>query len=108
MKTDTTEITDTTDTTETTDTTDTTDVDQLVQVCGGPSTYTMYITALYFCMTCMTSIGFGNVAADTDSEKVDNRVSGLSILLLQAARFNCYSAKFSEQTNPLKKLEFLR
>ena len=37
---------------------------------GGPSTFTMYITALYFCMTCMTSIGFGNVAADTDNEKV--------------------------------------
>ena len=30
----------------------------------------MYITALYFTMTCMTSIGFGNVAADTDNEKV--------------------------------------
>ena len=40
------------------------------QVVGGPSTFTMYITALYFCMTCMTSIGFGNVAADTDNEKV--------------------------------------
>ena len=42
------------------------------QVVGGPSTYTMYITALYFCMTCMTSIGFGNVAADTDNEKVSD------------------------------------
>jgi hypothetical protein len=30
----------------------------------------MYVTALYFTMTCMTSIGFGNVAAETDSEKV--------------------------------------
>ena len=29
----------------------------------------MYVTALYFTMTCMTSIGFGNVAADTDTEK---------------------------------------
>ena len=42
------------------------------KVVGGPSTYTMYITALYFCMTCMTSIGFGNVAADTDNEKVSD------------------------------------
>jgi len=30
----------------------------------------MYLTALYFTMTCMTSIGFGNVAAETDAEKV--------------------------------------
>ena len=46
------------------------------QVVGGPSTYTMYITALYFCMTCMTSIGFGNVAADTDNEKVSAPTNG--------------------------------
>ena len=47
-----------------------------LEVCGGPSTYTMYITALYFCMTCMTSIGFGNVAADTDNEKVSAPTNG--------------------------------
>ena len=35
----------------------------------GPDPGSMYVTALYFTMTCMTSIGFGNVAADTDSEK---------------------------------------
>ena len=29
-------------------------------------------TALYFTMTCLTSIGFGNVAAETDIEKVNN------------------------------------
>ena len=37
---------------------------------GGPRTRSMYLTALYFTMTCMTSIGFGNVAAETDLEKV--------------------------------------
>jgi hypothetical protein len=40
------------------------------KVSGGPSQFSMYVTALYFTMTCMTSIGFGNVAAETDSEKV--------------------------------------
>lgn len=30
----------------------------------------MYVTALYFTMTCMTSVGFGNVAPETDNEKV--------------------------------------
>ena len=29
-----------------------------------------YITALYFTMTSLTSIGFGNVAANTDLEKL--------------------------------------
>jgi len=37
---------------------------------GGPSRKTMYVTALYYTMTCMTSVGFGNVAAETDNEKI--------------------------------------
>jgi hypothetical protein len=36
---------------------------------GGPRPRSLYLTALYFTMTCMTSIGFGNVAAETDMEK---------------------------------------
>lgn len=36
----------------------------------GPSRKTMYVTALYYTMTCMTSVGFGNVAAETDNEKI--------------------------------------
>lgn len=38
-------------------------------IAGGPPTFSTYLTALYFTMTCMTSIGFGNVAAETDNEK---------------------------------------
>lgn len=37
---------------------------------GGPSQSTKYVTALYFTMTCMTSVGFGNVAPNTDKEKI--------------------------------------
>ena len=37
---------------------------------GGPGRKTMYVTALYYTMTCMTSVGFGNVAAETDNEKI--------------------------------------
>ncbi|XP_074594624.1 potassium voltage-gated channel protein ether a go-go isoform X2 [Brevipalpus obovatus] len=40
------------------------------ELVGGPKRGTMYITALYFTMTCMTSVGFGNVAPETDNEKV--------------------------------------
>jgi len=37
---------------------------------SGPGSGTRYITALYFTLTSLTSIGFGNVAPNTDSEKI--------------------------------------
>lgn len=40
------------------------------ELMNGPNRKTMYVTALYFTMTCMTSVGFGNVAAETDNEKI--------------------------------------
>uniref|UniRef100_A0A7N6C0M0 Cyclic nucleotide-binding domain-containing protein n=1 Tax=Anabas testudineus TaxID=64144 RepID=A0A7N6C0M0_ANATE len=37
---------------------------------GGPSKDSVYITSLYFTMTSLTSIGFGNIAPTTDCEKI--------------------------------------
>ncbi|KAM4591843.1 potassium voltage-gated channel subfamily H member 1a isoform 1-T1 [Odontesthes bonariensis] len=37
---------------------------------GGPNKYSVYITSLYFTMTSLTSIGFGNIAPTTDVEKI--------------------------------------
>ncbi|XP_030580476.1 potassium voltage-gated channel subfamily H member 1-like isoform X2 [Archocentrus centrarchus] len=37
---------------------------------GGPSKDSAYITSLYFTMTSLTSIGFGNIAPNTDGEKI--------------------------------------
>ena len=37
---------------------------------SGPDIHSKYITALYFTFTGITSIGFGNVAANTNAEKV--------------------------------------
>jgi len=37
---------------------------------GGPSNTMAYVTALYFTLSCMTSVGFGNVSAFTESEKI--------------------------------------
>ncbi|KAG8279004.1 Potassium voltage-gated channel sub H member 6 [Homalodisca vitripennis] len=37
---------------------------------GGPSIKSRYITALYFTFSSLTSVGFGNVAPNTDAEKV--------------------------------------
>lgn len=36
---------------------------------GGPTLRSRYITALYFTCTSLTSVGFGNVAPNTDAEK---------------------------------------
>ena len=49
---------------------------------GGPSRKSMYVTALYYTMTCMTSVGFGNVASETDNEKI------FSILMMIVAGVN--------------------
>ncbi|XP_078727901.1 voltage-gated delayed rectifier potassium channel KCNH1-like [Lampetra fluviatilis] len=37
---------------------------------GGPSKDAVYISSLYFTMTSLTSIGFGNIAPTTDGEKI--------------------------------------
>lgn len=37
---------------------------------SGPDIFDRYITSLYFTFTILTSVGFGNVAPTTDSEKV--------------------------------------
>lgn len=41
-----------------------------MELANGPPRGTMYVTALYYTMTCMTSVGFGNVAPETDNEKI--------------------------------------
>lgn len=37
---------------------------------GGPSKEMRYLTALYFTLSCMTGVGFGNVSANTQTEKL--------------------------------------
>lgn len=37
---------------------------------GGPDKSMRYLTSLYFSLSCMTGVGFGNVAANTASEKL--------------------------------------
>lgn len=37
---------------------------------GGPSIRSSYVTSLYFALSSLTSVGFGNVSANTDSEKI--------------------------------------
>lgn len=37
---------------------------------GGPSIPSAYIASLYFTLSSLTSVGFGNVCANTDAEKI--------------------------------------
>lgn len=37
---------------------------------GGPSMPSAYIASLYFTLSSLTSVGFGNVCANTDAEKI--------------------------------------
>uniref|UniRef100_A0A0P4WKB2 Potassium channel domain-containing protein n=1 Tax=Scylla olivacea TaxID=85551 RepID=A0A0P4WKB2_SCYOL len=37
---------------------------------GGPTLRAKYVTALYFTFSSLTSVGFGNVAPNTDVEKI--------------------------------------
>ena len=36
---------------------------------GGPSPEEAYATSLYYTLSCMTSVGFGNVSSNTQMEK---------------------------------------
>ena len=44
---------------------------------NGPTLRARYLTALYFTLTCLTSVGFGNVSANTDFEKLFTIISML-------------------------------
>nr|XP_061820738.1 potassium voltage-gated channel subfamily H member 4-like [Nerophis lumbriciformis] len=43
---------------------------------GGPSVRSSYIAALYFTLSSLTSVGFGNMCANTDAEKIFS-ISGM-------------------------------
>jgi hypothetical protein len=45
---------------------------------SGPDLKSKYLTALFFAMTSLTSVGFGNVAANTNGEKLFSILSMLA------------------------------
>uniref|UniRef100_A0AC35TRU5 Cyclic nucleotide-binding domain-containing protein n=1 Tax=Rhabditophanes sp. KR3021 TaxID=114890 RepID=A0AC35TRU5_9BILA len=59
---------------------------------GGPSLKSRYITSLYFTLSTITSIGFGNVSATTDSEKIFTIITMLLGSLMYASIFGNVSA----------------
>ncbi|XP_029676838.1 potassium voltage-gated channel subfamily H member 6 isoform X10 [Formica exsecta] len=83
---------------------------------GGPSIKSRYITALYFTFSSLTSVGFGNVAPNTDAEKIFTIVVMLIGSLMYASIFGnvsaiiqrLYSGTARYHTQMLRVREFIR
>ncbi|PNF39564.1 Potassium voltage-gated channel subfamily H member 7, partial [Cryptotermes secundus] len=83
---------------------------------GGPSIKSRYITALYFTFSSLTSVGFGNVAPNTDAEKVFTICVMLVGSLMYASIFGnvsaiiqrLYSGTARYHTQMLRVREFIR
>uniref|UniRef100_A0A8C8SNB4 Voltage-gated inwardly rectifying potassium channel KCNH3 n=1 Tax=Pelusios castaneus TaxID=367368 RepID=A0A8C8SNB4_9SAUR len=59
---------------------------------GGPSLRSSYLTSLYFALSSLTSVGFGNVSANTDTEKIFSVCTMLIGALMHAVVFGNVTA----------------
>ncbi|ETN69680.1 cyclic nucleotide-binding domain protein [Necator americanus] len=64
---------------------------------GGPSRTSSYISSLYFTMSCMSTVGFGNIASTTDNEKV----FGVCMMIISAL---LYAAIFGHMTTIIQQM----
>uniref|UniRef100_A0A8C1JKI5 Potassium voltage-gated channel, subfamily H (eag-related), member 5a n=1 Tax=Cyprinus carpio TaxID=7962 RepID=A0A8C1JKI5_CYPCA len=62
----------------------------------GPSKHTLYISSLYFTMTSLTTIGFGNIAPTTDGEKIFSVAMMMVGSLLYATIFGNVTTIFQQ------------
>ncbi|XP_071080038.1 voltage-gated delayed rectifier potassium channel KCNH1-like isoform X2 [Haliotis cracherodii] len=63
---------------------------------GGPDKSMRYLTSLYFSLSCMTGVGFGNVAANTASEKLFSVFMMIIGSLLYATIFSNVTTIFQQ------------
>eukprot|EP00118_Oscarella_pearsei_P020671 m.225568 g.225568 ORF g.225568 m.225568 type:complete len:845 (+) comp40016_c0_seq15:300-2834(+) len=64
------------------------------EMSGGPSNSSIYVTALYFSIQSMTTVGFGNFAANTTDEKIFAIFSMIFGALMYATIFGNMTATF--------------
>ncbi|XP_074836400.1 voltage-gated inwardly rectifying potassium channel KCNH3 isoform X2 [Carettochelys insculpta] len=62
------------------------------ELLGGPSLRSSYLTSLYFALSSLTSVGFGNVSANTDTEKLFSICTMLVGALMHAVVFGNVTA----------------
>ncbi|CAF3677107.1 unnamed protein product [Rotaria sordida] len=75
---------------------------------SGPDTKSKYLTALFFAMTSLTSVGFGNVAANTNGEKLFSILSMLAGSFLSASILGSVTTiiiKLYQGTEELKEMK---
>ncbi|XP_041353208.1 potassium voltage-gated channel subfamily H member 1-like [Gigantopelta aegis] len=63
---------------------------------GGPAREMRYLTSLYFTLSCMTGVGFGNVAANTEAEKLFSVFMMIIGSLLYATIFSNVTTIFQQ------------
>ncbi|XP_075685829.1 voltage-gated delayed rectifier potassium channel KCNH8-like isoform X2 [Rhinoderma darwinii] len=64
----------------------------ILETTGGPPLRSSYITSLYFALSSLTSVGFGNVSANTDAEKIFSICTMLIGALMHAVVFGNVTA----------------
>ncbi|CAF3567750.1 unnamed protein product [Rotaria sordida] len=88
-----------------------------IEIChGGPSLRSQYVTALYFTFSSLTTVGFGNVSPNTDSEKIFSHAIVVALSLMYASIFGnvsaiiqrLYSGTARYQIQMLRVKEFIR
>ncbi|XP_032811814.2 voltage-gated delayed rectifier potassium channel KCNH1 isoform X2 [Petromyzon marinus] len=65
---------------------------------GGPSKRSVYVSSLYFTMTSLTSVGFGNIAPTTDGEKIFAIAMMMTGSLLYATIFGNVTTIFQQMS----------
>ncbi|VDN08243.1 unnamed protein product [Thelazia callipaeda] len=68
-----------------------------IRLVGGPQRSSAYISALYFTMSCLSTVGFGNIASTTDNEKV----FGVCMMIISAL---LYAAIFGHMTTIIQQM----
>ncbi|CAI5453392.1 unnamed protein product [Caenorhabditis angaria] len=66
-------------------------------VIGGPTRTSSYISSLYYTMSCMSTVGFGNIASNTDNEKI----FGVCMMIISAL---LYAAIFGHMTTIIQQM----
>ncbi|CEF62317.1 Potassium voltage-gated channel subfamily H member 5 [Strongyloides ratti] len=69
-----------------------------VQIYGGPERTTTYLSSLYFTMSCMSTVGFGNIASNTANEKLFSIIMMIISALLYAAIFGHMTTIIQQMT----------
>lgn len=67
-------------------------IEQPVSISNPPDTFTAYVTALYFTCSSLTSVGFGNVSANTNPEKIFSVCAMLIGAMMHAVVFGNVTA----------------